>query len=303
MHIHVLGSAAGGGFPQWNCNCPRCDGLRQGRIRARPRTQSSIAVSSDGLHWALLNASPDILSQIRAFPALQPARTVRDTGISGVILMDAQIDHTTGLLSLREGRTLDLYCTSQVHDDLSHSNPLLNILDHYCDVRWHRIDPRGDGFFVDGVEDIVFTPLPVVGKAPPYSPHRNDPHEGDNLGLIITDARSGHRAFYAPGLEHIDAAVLEAMRSANLLLVDGTCWSDDEMLSLGLSARHARDMGHLPQSGPGGMIEVLDSVQGPRKVLIHINNSNPILDEDSPERAELARHGIEVAFDGMQIEL
>lgn len=303
MHIRVLGSAAGGGFPQWNCNCPRCDGLRNGRIRAQPRTQSSLAISSDGVHWALLNASPDILAQIRAFPALQPARAPRDTGISGVILMDAQIDHTTGLLSLREGRTLQLYCTQQVHDDLNHSNPLLRILGHYCDVAWHRIDPRSEGFFVNGVEHLLFTPLPVSGKAPPYSPHRHDPHEGDNLGLLITDTRSGRRAFYAPGLEQIDDAVLTAMRSADLLLVDGTCWSDDEMLQLGLSQKRARDMGHLPQSGAGGMIEVLDAVQGPRKILIHINNTNPILDDDSPERATLQRHGIEVAHDGMALML
>lgn len=304
MHIRVLGSAAGGGFPQWNCNCPRCDGLRRGSIRAQARTQSSLAISSDGIHWALLNASPDILTQIRAFPALQPARAPRDSGISGVILMDAQIDHSTGLLSLREGGTLNLYCTQQVHDELRHSNPLLNILDHYCEVRWQRIDPRaGAGFQVAGVEHLLFTPLPVVGKAPPYSPHRNDPHEGDNLGLTITDTRSGRSVFYAPGLEVVEGPVLEAMRAADCLLVDGTCWSDDEMISLGLSQKRARDMGHLPQSGPGGMIELLDGIQGPRKILIHINNTNPILDEDSPQHAELAAHGIEMAWDGMDIHL
>lgn len=222
MHVRVLGSAAGGGFPQWNCNCPRCDGLRKGTLRAQPRTQSSLAISSDGIHWVLLNASPDILKQIRDFPALQPARAPRDTGIVGVVLMDSQIDHTTGLLSLREGKVLNLYCTEQVHGDLTSTNPLLKILDHYCEVRWHRIDPRGAGFTVEGAEHLLFKPLPVYGKAPPYSPHRNDPHEGDNLGLCITDTRTGRTLFYAPGLERIDDPILTAMREADCLLVDGT---------------------------------------------------------------------------------
>ena len=251
----------------------------------------------------LLNASPDILSQIRAFPALQPARQPRDTGIVGVILMDAQIDHTTGLLSLREGRTLELYCTAPVHADLSTTNPLLPILGHYCDVHWHRIEAQGEAFSVQGIEHLRFTAHAVSGKAPPYSPHRNAPESGDNLGLSITDTRSGRTLFYAPGLERIEPHILDAMRNADCLLVDGTCWTDDEMITLGLANKRARDMGHLPQSGPGGMIEVLDGLQRPRKILIHINNTNPILDEDSPERAILTQHGIEVAHDGMDLAL
>jgi pyrroloquinoline quinone biosynthesis protein B len=303
MHVRVLGSAAGGGFPQWNCNCPRCDGQRKGTLRASARTQSSLAISGDGSNWVLLNASPDILKQIRDFPALQPARRARDTGIVGVVLMDAQIDHTTGLLSLREGKVLNLYCTAQVHADLTSANPLLNILGHYCEVRWQRVDPRGAGFSVAGAEHLLFQPLPVSGKAPPYSPHRHDPHEGDNLGLRITDTRSGRTLFYAPGLERIEPPILAAMRDADCLLVDGTCWTDDEMITLGLTQKRARDMGHLPQSGPGGMLEVLAQLPKPRKILIHINNTNPILDEDSPERAELMRHGVEVSYDGMDIQL
>ena len=132
MFVHVLGSAAGGGFPQWNCNCTNCRGVRDGSIQAHSRTQSSIAVSSDGINWALLNASPDILTQIKEFPKIQPARSLRDTGIRAVVLMDAQIDHTTGLLMLREGPKLNLYCTSCVHEDLRSVNPLLKVLDHYC---------------------------------------------------------------------------------------------------------------------------------------------------------------------------
>jgi pyrroloquinoline quinone biosynthesis protein B len=303
MKIRVLGSAAGGGFPQWNCNCPMCDGQRKGKINAKARTQSSIAVSTDNVNWVLFNASPDVLTQIRAFPALQPGRAKRDTGIVGIILMDAQIDHTTGLLSLREGKPLEIYCTDMVQQDLTTGNPLFNILGHYCKVNWNQVQPRGEGFSVAGVEHLRFKPFPLKSKAPPYSPHRNDPHEGDNLGMRVTDTRTGSTLLYAPGLGQIEAHIKPLMADADCLLVDGTTWTDDEMITLGLSAKRAQDMGHLSQSGPGGMIEVLQPMTKPRKILIHINNTNPILNEDSAERAELTRHKIEVAYDGMEIEL
>ena len=280
-----------------------CDGFRKGTIKAQPRTQSSIAVSSDNVNWVLFNASPDILTQIRGFPALQPARAKRDTGIIGIILMDAQIDHTTGLLSLREGKPLEIYCTDMVHQDMTTGNPLFKILDHYCKVNWHQVQPRSAGFAVAGAEHLLFTPLPLKSKAPPYSPHRNDPHEGDNIGFRVTDTRNGKTLFYAPGLGQIEAHLKPLMADADCLLVDGTTWTDDEMITLCLSAKRAQDMGHLQQSGPGGMIEVLAPMTKPRKILIHINNTNPILNEAGPERAELARHGIEVAYDGLEIDL
>jgi len=312
MHIIVLGSAAGGGFPQWNCNCRNCAGVRNGTVAATPRTQSSIAVSKDGANWVLVNASPDILAQIRATPALQPARAPRDSGIAAVMLMDAQVDHVTGLLMLREGKPLPLYCTGSVWDDLNTSLPLVPVLSHYCGVRWHPLQPVGDGpamlpVQVPGVDGIRFTPLALSSKAPPYSPHRTRPAIGDNIGLLIEDMASGATAFYAPGLGMIEPQVEAAMRGADCVLVDGTFWCADEMTALGLSSKSAADMGHLPQSGPGGMIAVLDSLDGQpkgrRKILIHINNTNPILDDDSEQRAILARHGIEVAFDGMEIRL
>ena len=139
MQVRVLGAAAGGGFPQWNCNCRNCDGVRKGTIRAQARTQSSIAVSADGVDWVLFNASPDLLAQIKSFPALQPARAIRDTGIRAIVLMDGQIDHTTGLLMLREGKPLEIWCTDMVREDLTTGNPLFNILGHYCGVNWHRL--------------------------------------------------------------------------------------------------------------------------------------------------------------------
>ena len=304
MRIKVMGSAAGGGFPQWNCNCRNCDGVRSGAIAAQPRTQSSIAVTVDDLNWVLFNASPDILQQLKANPDLQPGRGIRDTGIVAVILIDAQIDHTTGLLMLREGRRpLQIFCTDMVHEDLTTGNPLFRILGHYCGVERTSIPARLSTFTVPGADGLTFEAMPLKSAAPPYSPHRNDPHPGDNIGVRITDAASGRSVFYAPGLGEIEPHVEAAMRDADCVMVDGTFWTDDEMIGLGISKKHAREIGHLPQSGAGGMMEWMGRFAKPRKILIHINNTNPILDEDSAERAELARHGIEVAFDGMDIRI
>jgi pyrroloquinoline quinone biosynthesis protein B len=305
MKVKVLGSSAGGGFPQWNCNCRNCDGVRNGTVAARPRTQSSIAVSVDGIAWLLVNASPDILAQIAANPELQPARHARDSGIAAVLLMDAQIDHVTGLLMLRENSTpLSLLATDAVWQDLSTGFPIVSILSHYCGVARHAIDLDGGPFDIAGLPGVRIEALPLSSKAPPYSPHRAAPQRGDNIGLLIT-APSGKRVFYAPGLGAVEPSVADAMRSADLLLVDGTLWTHDEMIRLGLSKKTAADMGHLAQTGPGGMIDVLDSLDRPnaRKVLIHINNTNPILIDDGPERRTLAQHGIEVAHDGMLFEL
>ena len=304
MKIRVLGSAAGGGFPQWNCNCFNCNGVRDGSIRAIPRTQSSIAVSDNDVDWILINASPDILAQIRAAAPLQPARSIRDSGICAVLLMDAQIDHVTGLLMLRErALPLPLHATEQVFADLSSGLPLTTVLSHYCGIERHIIKPDAKPFSIAPVTAISFTPISLSSKAPPYSPHRNDPHPGDNIGLTITDAGSGRRVFYAPGLGSLSAEVSAAMQQADVLLVDGTFWTEDEMITLGLSKKPASAMGHLPQTGPDGMIAVLDRMPARRKILIHINNSNPILREDSAERAQLTAHGIEVAYDGMEITL
>jgi pyrroloquinoline quinone biosynthesis protein B len=304
MRIRVLGASAGGGFPQWNCNCPNCDGVRKGTVRAVPRTQSSIAVSSNGVDWVLFNASPDVLAQIKAFPALQPGRGIRDTGIRAIVLVDGQIDHTTGLLMLREGKPLEIWCTDMVHEDLTTGNPLFHILGHYCRVHWHRlpIEP-GNDFTLDGIEHLRFTSVALKSKAPPYSPHRDNPHEGDNIGMRITDTRSGRQVFYAPGLGEIEPHLRPLLVDADAIMVDGTFWTDDEMVRLGISGKRAREIGHLPQSGEGGMISVLKPLKARRKILIHINNTNPILNEDSPERAELTRAEIEVAYDGMDIEL
>ncbi|CAB3749155.1 pyrroloquinoline quinone biosynthesis protein PqqB [Paraburkholderia humisilvae] len=306
MKIRVLGSSAGGGFPQWNCNCRNCNGMRNRTIAAEPRTQSSLAVSVDGIAWLLINASPDILAQLAANPELQPARHARDTGIAAVLLMDAQIDHVTGLLMLREHNApLPIYATEPVWQDLSTGFPIASILSHYCGVERHTIALDAAPLEIAALPGVRIEALPLSSKAPPYSPHRTAPERGDNIGLLLTAVDSGKRAFYAPGLGALEPPIRDAMRRADLLLVDGTTWTDDEMIRLGLSKKTAADMGHLAQSGPGGMIEVLDALDRPgaRKVLIHINNTNPILVDDGPERRTLAQHGIEVARDGMTFEL
>jgi pyrroloquinoline quinone biosynthesis protein B len=306
VKIRVLGSAAGGGFPQWNCNCRNCSGVRNGTLRATARTQSSIAVcGSDTGRWALVNASPDILAQLKANPVLQPARAPRDTAIAAIVLVDGQIDHTTGLFMLRESTLrLPVWCTDEACADLTQGNPIFAVLEHYCGVDRRNMTPDGGEFTVDGVAGVSWRALAVASKAAPYSPHRAAPVAGDNVALVIGAAAGARTAVYAPGLGAMEEEVWRAMQSAACVLVDGTFWSDDEMIALGLSAKRARDIGHLPQSGPGGMLEWLDRLpEATRRILIHVNNTNPILDEDSPQRAELTRRRIEVAYDGLEIEL
>ncbi|GAC1452444.1 MAG: pyrroloquinoline quinone biosynthesis protein PqqB [Steroidobacteraceae bacterium] len=306
MKIRVLGSAAGGGFPQWNCNCRNCAGVRAGTLRARSRTQSSIAVSGrDATQWALVNASPDILAQLRANPVLQPGRTPRDTGIAAVVLVDAQIDHSTGLFMLRESsRALQVWCTDAADADLTGGNPIFRVLSHYCGVERRRLASDGSGFTIEGIAGVHWRALAVASKPAPFSPHRDAPQAGDNVALVIGDSASGAHAVYAPGLGAMTPPLWRAMQSAACVLVDGTFWADDEMMALGFSNKRAREIGHLPQSGAGGMLEWLDKLPiATRRILIHVNNTNPVLDEDSAERAELTRRGIEVAWDGMELLL
>ncbi|PKM11147.1 MAG: pyrroloquinoline quinone biosynthesis protein PqqB [Gammaproteobacteria bacterium HGW-Gammaproteobacteria-3] len=303
MKIRVLGAGAGGGFPQWNCNCHNCHRIRRNEMTGSRRTQSSIAVSTDNRNWLLFNASPDILKQLEAFPAIQPKQGVRDTGIKAIMLIDSQIDHTTGLLMLREGKPLNIYCSEMVRQDLSTGFPVFKMLEDYCTVKHHSVPLDGSSFTIPGIGDLRFYTQSLKSKAPPYSPHRNDPHDGDNIGVIIEQISTGKKVFYAPGLGEIEAHVLDAMQSADCLMVDGTFWTDDEMCAQNISLKKAREIGHIPQSGEGGMIEILSGVAKARKILIHINNTNPILDDDSEPRKILDAAGIEVSYDGMEIDL
>ncbi len=302
-YFRVLGASAGGGFPQWNCNCANCRDVRAGHPGLKPRTQSSVAWSRNRQDWLLFNASPDILTQLRTQTQLQPTRALRDSGIAAVLLMDAQVDHVTGLLMLRERSTpLPLHATPEVLGDLAAGFPVIPLLGHYCGLQTRPLPLDGSALHLPFLPQARLDPLALSSKPPPYSPYRHAPRPGDNIGVTLVNERTGRRLFYAPGLAEISPAVRQAMQAADVVLVDGTFWTDDEMIRNKLGSKRALDMGHLPQSGPGGMLEQFAQLPaGTRKVLIHINNSNPILRDDGPERAELAAAGVEVAFDGMEI--
>jgi pyrroloquinoline quinone biosynthesis protein B len=304
MFIHVMGSGAGGGFPQWNCNCSNCHGVREGTVEAKRRTQSSIAISANGTDWILFNASPDIKVQMDSFPALQPARQVRDTAITAIVITDAQIDHVTGMLTLREhNKPWEVYTTQAVYEDLTSGFPVFNILGHFRGINHHEINTDENTFTIPTAEGLVFTPVPLKSEAPPYSPHRHNTVPGDNIGMLIEDTRTGKSLFYAPGLGVAEDHVLGYMRNADCVFVDGTVWTDDEMSHEGISDKRALEMGHLDQSSKGGIMDILKSMEKPRKFLIHINNTNPILNENSPQRKTLEAAGIEVSYDGMDLEL
>lgn len=304
MHIHLLGTGAGGGFPQWNCNCNNCKRLRRGEIKSSPRTQSSITISANGTDWVLFNASPDIRAQLEAFPPMQPARSVRDTGICAIVLCDAQIDHTTGLIILREHiKPWDVYCTNAVHEDLTTGYPLFNVLSHFRGINWHEVKTDQVPFTIPQAKGLSFTAVPLKSEAPPFSPHRHKTVPGDNIGYRVEDLNTGKNLFYAPGLGEIEDHVIKYMENADCILVDGTVWTNNEMSKEGISDKLASEMGHLDQSSENGIMNMLKPLKKPRKILIHINNTNPILDEESPERAELEKAGIEVSYDGMDIHL
>ncbi|MCK5498320.1 MAG: pyrroloquinoline quinone biosynthesis protein PqqB [Gammaproteobacteria bacterium] len=304
MHIHLLGTGAGGGFPQWNCNCHNCSRIRKGEIKSSRRTQSSITISGNGEDWVLFNASPDIRAQIESFPPLQPGRAVRDTGICSIILCDAQIDHTTGLIIMREHiEPWDIYCTAAVREDMTTGYPIFSMLEHFRGVNWHEVDTEQTPFTIPKADNLIFTAVPLKSEAPPFSPHRHNTVPGDNVGFRVEDTSTGKNLFYAPGLGEVEDHVVEYIADADCVLIDGTVWTDDEMSNEGISDKRAKEMGHLDQSGEGGIMSILAPLTKPRKILIHINNTNPILDEESPQHAALSDAGIEVSYDGMDIIL
>lgn len=303
MQVRILGSAAGGGFPQWNSNTGLNHALHEGTTRAVTRTQSSIAVSANGERWLLVNVSPDIRQQILDFPALRPAPETRGTGIAAILLMDSQIDHTAGLVNLREGERLAVWSTRPVYEDLTTGLPLFNVLEHFCGMVWHEINTERPAFAIPELPGLSLRAIELYSAAPPYSPHRNNPHPGDNIGIVIHDKATGGTLFYAPGLGAPDHAITTVARGADCLLVDGTFFTETEMIDQGVGTKTAASMGHLPQSGEHGMLDWLNQFSNQRCVLIHINNTNPILDPDSQERALVESAGVEVAYDGMEIAL
>jgi len=297
MWLRVLGSAAGGGFPQWNCVCPPCRAVRDGSRPARPRTQSSVAVSADRRRWTLLNASPDVRAQLGSCPDLHPDGT-GEVPLQAVLLTDAELDHTLGLLLLREGGGLVVHATEATRDTLYDGTALLRTLEAYCPVQWRPVVPGADVPLGDGLSyrafDVPTTKRPRFGSGP---------REGRVVGYRLTDERSGRALVHLPVLQELTPAVCAQLEDCACLLVDGTCWSDDELVRLGRGSRTAREMGHLPISGPGGSLEQLAALPIERRVYVHVNNTNPILLEDSPERRAVEERGLEVAVDGLELEV
>jgi pyrroloquinoline quinone biosynthesis protein B len=298
VHVRILGSAAGGGFPQWNCHCETCEAARIG-LRARPRTQSSLAIRGGDGPWFLVNASPDAGQQLEG---LAPGQLdeVRAPPIAGVLLTDAEIDHTAGLLLLRESATpVRIFGDQGVERALRHAYPVLAILERYCGAEWQTLEPERPTPLPGS--SIVVEPFNVGGDAPRYLSGSDG--ELQASGFVFRDSAGGGVVTYVPGLARLDDGVLSRFATSDLVLVDGTFWRDDELARLGISERSARDMGHVPLSGPGGTLDALARLERPRKTLVHINNTNPILLEDSPERHAVLHAGVEVAYDGLEIKL
>ncbi|MFJ8605427.1 pyrroloquinoline quinone biosynthesis protein PqqB [Streptomyces shenzhenensis] len=295
MILRVLGSAAGGGSPQWNCGCPVCTAVRSRAGLAR--TQSSIAVSADRRRWFLINASPDIRAQIEAFPGLHPHGD-RTTPLEAVLLTDAELDHTLGLLLLREARALRLYATPAVHETLSAGSGILRTLERYCPVDRRTVTPGADLALADGLSCRAFdVPTTKRARFGPGADH------GRVVGYRLTDERSGGTLVYLPAVQALTAALRAEIEGCACLLIDGTCWRDDELVRLGLAGRTSREMGHLPIDGPDGSLAQLPSLGVGRTIFVHMNNTNPVLLEHAPERRTVEERGMEVAMDGLEVQV
>jgi pyrroloquinoline quinone biosynthesis protein B len=297
MLLSCLGAAAGGGYPQWNCACAGC---RQ--ARRRPETGSlhaSLAVSGDGRRWFLLNATPDVHHQIAASPFLHPGPGARDTPVAGVLLSDAEFDHTIGLLILREGSPLSVYGTAPVLDTLARDFPVRDLLTDYAPLSWHEIE-TGVSFDLD--ERVRVTAF-ATGRKPPRYVREPKPSDDWEVAYHLRDIVTGGTAVYAPTVPRWDADFVAWAGSVDCVLVDGTFFTDDEMGRAGGGTRTASDMGHLPMSGDHGSLRALSRLPAKRKVFTHINNTNPVLDPASPERALVTSMGIEVGLAGLEVRL
>ncbi|MFT8472858.1 pyrroloquinoline quinone biosynthesis protein PqqB [Acetobacter persici] len=302
LDLLVLGAAAGGGFPQWNSNAPGCQRARAGDPNAPARTQASLAVSGDGEHWFILNASPDLRTQINQTPALHPKDGLRSTPIAGVVLTSGEIDAITGLLTMRERQAYGLYATASVLAQLD-ANPIFDALDRTLVPRQTMVLDQPLSLMPGNLR---ITPFSVPGKVPLYAERGENPAEimnnGETIGLDITDGQ--HRALFIPGCAMMTDALRERLNGADVVFFDGTRWTDDEMVRAGLGAKTGRRMGHMSIADePDGTIAAFRTLNVGRKVLIHINNSNPILLAETPERKQAKEAGWDVAYDGMRITL
>ncbi|MGH6850405.1 MAG: pyrroloquinoline quinone biosynthesis protein PqqB [Methylocella sp.] len=296
MRILVLGSAAGGGFPQWNCLCPVCRLAWSGDRRVKPRSQSSLAVSADGKRWLLLNASPDLRQQIIASPCLHPRGAKRCSPIGAVFVTNADADHLAGLLTLREQQPFMLFGSRVTLAQTGAG--MFGVLDKdLVERRVAELDVP-----VDTGLGIFVTPFAVPGKVPLYLEGENVAAGAESEATVGVELSDGAKSFfYVPGCAEINEGVIKRLTGAGLVFFDGTTFTNNEMVNLGLSKKTAWRMGHVAMSGEGGSLERLASCAIGRKIYVHINNTNPVLIEDSPQRAAVERAGWDVAYDGMEI--
>jgi pyrroloquinoline quinone biosynthesis protein B len=309
MRIKILGSAAGGGFPQWNCNCRHCAWSRAGTFKGKSRTQTQVAVSSDDRTWFLLNTSPDLRLQIEATPVLHPRNAGRDSPIAGVVLTSGDIDQIAGLLSLRELQPFRIYCTPSIRRILQEDNSVFAMLNRVPNqVSWTEISSDG-GFCLQAPADrgagINCSVFSLGNRFPAYVSRDRilalKPEEA--LLGVIAESTAGKRLAYVPAAPDVDDLLLKRLEETDVLLFDGTFWSDDELIRVQGSGSTAREMGHIPVSGADGSLRKLAGLRLPRKVFIHVNNTNPMLDESGPEYAEVRAAGWEVAEDGWSLDL
>ena len=310
MMIKILGSAAGGGLPQWNCNGRNSAAVRKGAAGLTPRTQASVAVTADGEQWVLLNAAPDLRQQINETPELHPKpdAAARNSPIKAVVLTNGDVDAVAGLLTLREGQAFTVYGTERVLDVLA-ANSIFDVLDARLVKRVVMGFERP--FAVEGPSGaigIAIEAFPVPGKVPLYLEDAKagaglGTQDGDTVGLKVTEISSGRHFFYVPGCARLDDALRARLKGAPLLFFDGTLYTNDEMIAQGLLNKTGERMGHMNMSGSAGSIAEIAPLAVGRKIFIHINNSNPALREGSPERAAVEKAGWEVSYDGMEVRV
>jgi pyrroloquinoline quinone biosynthesis protein B len=308
VYIEILGSAAGGGFPQWNCNCRNCQAARAGTFRGLPRIQTQVAVSNDRRSWFLLNASPDLRMQIESSSFLRPREGLRGSPITGVLLTGGDIDQIAGLLSLRELQSFHIYCTPSIQRILREDNSIFAMLNRVPhQALWSEIHP-GQKISLQNAagsdSGICASAFSLGSRYPAYvSQQRAGQLRGEDALLGVMLEASGRKLAYLPAVPAIDDSLLERLESADLLLFDGTFWNDDELIKVQGDGPTARQMGHVPISGTEGSLRKLAGLRHPRKVFIHINNTNPMLDESGPEYREVRNAGWEIAEDGCSFEL
>ncbi len=305
MQVKILGSAAGGGFPQWNCACPNCHAIRGGQFRGKARSQTQIAISTDGKSWFLLGASPDLRSQIESSPNLHPGSGMRNSPISGVVLASADLDHVLGLLLLRELQPFRVYAAESVIKILRSENSMFRMLNRVADqVEWQAIR-AGEPFTLETLSgnnsNIECRAVGVSTRSPAYATRAQESEEAV-LGLIAT-APSGATMGLFPQLAKLTPELKSLFAKIDCLLLDGTFWSDDELIRLQGSGLRAREMGHMPVGGEDGTLRQLAGLVTPRKMYIHINNTNPMLNEAGAEYCAVRDSGWELAEDGCHFTL